>query len=169
MWLLWRLLSYNLITRISLDLGSVDIFSEKNRGNNSDKSPVRISAISFCHPQLFHIVQEGKKGVAVLRKTWTKRFGWINGQADSLNFTKVLYFALQVIIFYYFVEKWLWRSYGTKYSRMDQVNLVEDSLLKIWTDMACFNRSYPFKFFKGWLPQILLGPFLNTLSHINLF
>ena len=26
------------------------------------------------------------------------------------------------------------------------------------------SRSYPFKFFKGWLPQILLGPFFNTLS-----
>ena len=26
------------------------------------------------------------------------------------------------------------------------------------------RRPYPFKFFKGCLPQILLGPFLNTLS-----
>ena len=34
---------------------------------------------------------------------------------------------------------------GTKYSRVDEV-----------------------KFFKGCLPQILLGPFLNTLSHLNL-
>ena len=25
--------------------------------------------------------------------------------------------------------------------------------------------AYHFKFFKGCLPQILLGPFLNTLSH----
>ena len=24
---------------------------------------------------------------------------------------------------------------------------------------------YHFKFFKGYLPQILLGPFLNTLTH----
>ena len=28
------------------------------------------------------------------------------------------------------------------------------------------GRPYPFKFFKGCLPQILLGPFLNTLSHL---
>ena len=35
-----------------------------------------------------------------------------------------------------------WASYGTKYSRMDQV------------------------IFKGCIPQILLGPFLNTLSHV---
>ena len=27
--------------------------------------------------------------------------------------------------------------------------------------------AYPFKFFKGRFPQILLGPFLNTLSHIR--
>ena len=39
-----------------------------------------------------------------------------------------------------------------KYSRMDQVKFVEDSL-------------YPFKFLKGRLSQISLGPFLNTLSH----
>ena len=37
--------------------------------------------------------------------------------------------------------------YGTKYSRMDQVKLVED-----W------------KLFKGCLPQISLGLFLSTLS-----
>ena len=30
----------------------------------------------------------------------------------------------------------------------------------------CFNRSYHFNFFKGCLPQILLGPFINTLSHL---
>ena len=28
--------------------------------------------------------------------------------------------------------------------------------------MVCLSRLYPFKFFKGCLPQILLGPFLNT-------
>ena len=45
---------------------------------------------------------------------------------------------------------------------MDQVKFVEDSLKKfegVWS-------AYPFKFFKGCLPQILLGPFLNTLSQI---
>ena len=31
--------------------------------------------------------------------------------------------------------------------------------------MKC--RSYQFKFFKGCLPQILLGPILNTLSHLS--
>ena len=47
-------------------------------------------------------------------------------------------------------------TYGLRYSRMDQVKFVEDSL------RPCY-----FKFFKGRLAQILLGPFLNTLTHIN--
>ena len=34
--------------------------------------------------------------------------------------------------------------------------------------MVCLNRPYHFKFFKGCLPQISLGPFLNTLSHLFL-
>ena len=32
--------------------------------------------------------------------------------------------------------------------------------------MVCLGRPYHFNFFKGCLPQILLGPFLNTLTHI---
>ena len=31
------------------------------------------------------------------------------------------------------------------------------------------GRPYHFKFFKGCLPQILLGPFLNTLTHMVVF
>ena len=34
--------------------------------------------------------------------------------------------------------------------------------------MVCLNRPYPFKFFKGCLRQILLGPFLNTLLQMIL-
>ena len=34
--------------------------------------------------------------------------------------------------------------------------------------MVCWGSPYLFKFFKGCLPQILLGPFLNTLSQIVL-
>ena len=44
------------------------------------------------------------------------------------------------------------------------INLKEHGLLKHTISL----RLYPFKFFKGWLPQILLGPFLNTLSHMKL-
>ena len=35
-------------------------------------------------------------------------------------------------------------KYETKYSKMDQVKLVENNL-----DMICLNRPYYFKFFKG--------------------
>ena len=58
-------------------------------------------------------------------------------------------------------------SFGKKYSRMDQGKFVEKSLWKIWRDVVCLSRSYPFKFCKDYLPQILLGPFLNTLSHLE--
>ena len=51
-------------------------------------------------------------------------------------------------------------------SLMDQVRFVEDSLIKIWSDMVYLNRPYHFKFFKGCLPQILCGPFMNTLSNM---
>ena len=30
----------------------------------------------------------------------------------------------------------LCKTYGTKYSKVDQVNFMEDSLLKIWRDMV---------------------------------
>ena len=33
--------------------------------------------------------------------------------------------------------------------------------------MVCLSRPYPIRFFKGCLPQILLGPFLNTLYHLE--
>ena len=32
--------------------------------------------------------------------------------------------------------------------------------------MVCSGRPYPFKFFKGCLPQILLGSLLNSLSRL---
>ena len=32
--------------------------------------------------------------------------------------------------------------------------------------MVCLSTLYHFKFFKGCLPQILFGPFLNTLTHL---
>ena len=45
---------------------------------------------------------------------------------------------------------------------MDQIKFVEDSL----SDMVCLSRPYHFKFFKSCISQILLGPFLNTLTQI---
>ena len=33
--------------------------------------------------------------------------------------------------------------------------------------MVYLSRPHHFKFFKGCLPQILLGPFLNNLTHLE--
>ena len=55
---------------------------------------------------------------------------------------------------------------GTKYSRVEQVKSVDDSLLKIRSDVVCLSRPYHLKIFKGCLPQILLSPFLNTLTQV---
>ena len=34
--------------------------------------------------------------------------------------------------------------------------------------MVCLGRPYHYKFFKDCFPEILLGPFLNTLTHLKL-
>ena len=39
---------------------------------------------------------------------------------------------------------------------------------KVLKNAFCLNRPYPFKFFKSCLPQILFGPFLNTLFQMIL-
>ena len=41
-------------------------------------------------------------------------------------------------------------------------------MVVIWSDMVVIDdlKWHHFKFFKGCLPQILLGPFLNTLPHM---
>ena len=39
--------------------------------------------------------------------------------------------------------------------------------LKILKGYGLLTQTYPFKFFMGFLPQILLGPFLNALSHMR--
>ena len=53
---------------------------------------------------------------------------------------------------------------GSRYSRIDQVRFVEDSL-KIWKDIQIL-KSCHLKFFRACLPQILLAPFLNTLTQM---
>ena len=40
--------------------------------------------------------------------------------------------------------------------------------LKILSDIVCLSRPHYFKIFKGRPPQILLGPFLSTLTQIYL-
>ena len=50
---------------------------------------------------------------------------------------------------------------------MDQVKFGKTALKKFEVIWSVLSKPYHFKFFKGSLPQILLGPFLNTLAHIK--
>ena len=56
---------------------------------------------------------------------------------------------------------------------MNQAKSVEEKLYEkfkvIWSvSTDCLNRPYHFKVFKGFLSQILLGPFLNTMLHLKI-
>ena len=46
------------------------------------------------------------------------------------------------------------------------LEIIWDKVFKNGPSNFCVSRPYSFKFFKGCLPKILLGPFLNTLSHL---
>ena len=52
-------------------------------------------------------------------------------------------------------------------SRMNQVKFVDENRQKYWNDIICLNRPYKLNYFKGCLQQILLCPFLDTLSHMT--
>ena len=54
----------------------------------------------------------------------------------------------------------VWNTYISKYSKYSKVTLEYKNGL---------GRPYHFKIFKGCLPQILLGPFLNTMTHFSLY
>ena len=44
--------------------------------------------------------------------------------------------------------------------------LWKTAFKKFQTNQICLGRPYHFKISKGCLPQILLGPFLNTLTNL---
>ena len=50
---------------------------------------------------------------------------------------------------------------------MDQVKFVKDILQNFEGLWLALSRPCSFKFFKCCFPQILLGPFFNTFSHIT--
>ena len=60
-------------------------------------------------------------------------------------------------------------SFRSRYSRMNQVKFVELSLKKVWSDIVSLSRPYHFKIFKDCHLQILLDPFLDTLTHYLYF
>ena len=57
---------------------------------------------------------------------------------------------------------------GTKYSRVDQVKFVEDSIWKIWRDMIFLSRPYPFKFLKAAFHKFCLSALEYFLANISL-
>ena len=67
---------------------------------------------------------------------------------------------LTVSKYFYYSFNWFWMS-----DRQLKWNWALPAYLQ-----HCFckylNRLYHLKFFEGWIPQILLGPFLNTLFFI---
>ena len=56
-------------------------------------------------------------------------------------------------------------GFGAKHPKLDQIKFLEDGLLKYLKWYGLFKGPCHFKFFTGYNPQILLGSFLNTLSH----
>ena len=59
---------------------------------------------------------------------------------------------------------------GAKWNIISRYNIwvkvFKDGQVKFAEGGLTLSKLYHFKFFKGCLPQILLGPFLNTLIHI---
>ena len=63
--------------------------------------------------------------------------------------------AKPFVIFVYTIQEWIqWNLWKTPFKKLESYNLSK------W---PCH-----FKFLKGYLPQNLLGPFLDTLSHFSL-
>ena len=67
---------------------------------------------------------------------------------------KLLRFTISNVLYVYLYWKYIWEK------------VFKNGPSKIW-EVNCFSRPYLFKFFKGCLTQILLGPFSNTLSHFS--
>ena len=83
---------------------------------------------------------------------------------------KVQFFLYNVFVLLLWLsfQKLLAILMGKSIQEWTNQNLWKIALKKISRDMACLSRPYSFNFFKGCLPQILLGPLLNNLLHISL-
>ena len=53
------------------------------------------------------------------------------------------------------------------YSRMNQINSWKTAFKKFAVIYSLFKQTISLQIFIGCLPQILLGPFLNTMSYIK--
>ena len=80
-----------------------------------------------------------------------------------MKFKDILVIPLYIILLIFnswkLAEMNLKDVYESRYSRMDQVKLVE-------LNMVYLGRSHHFTFFKSCFPQVLLGSLLTTSSHM---
>ena len=71
--------------------------------------------------------------------------------------------------YFHFLERLLKTIHNVYISIQEwtKSNLWKEAFKKLEViGSACLGRPYHFKLFKGCLPQILLGPFSNTLTHV---
>ena len=72
--------------------------------------------------------------------------------------------------YFHFLERLLKTIHvymGKSIQEWTKSNLWKEAFKKLEViGSACLGRPYHFKLFKGCLPQILLGPFSNTLTHV---
>ena len=115
-----------------------------------------LKTFSLCCNQMYHLICTCKFycELMIYRRAVTDKRHWD--------------YSLRLFIYSDKTLAICWFIFGSRYSRMDQVKYAEDSLLKIRSDTVCLGRPYHFRFFKGCLPQILFGPFLNTLTYLTI-
>ena len=77
-------------------------------------------------------------------------------RAAALNSSLQLFYDL-------FKSRFIW----DKVFKSELRKLCGRQPLKNLKGMVCLSRPYPFKIFKGRLPQNLLSPLLNTLFHMK--
>ena len=58
------------------------------------------------------------------------------------------------------------RPFCSKKKEKKKKNSRQRLIVACTMHVVCISRPYHFKFFRGCLPQIFLGPFLNTLTQI---
>ena len=112
---------------------------------------------------------------------------WRLQQLTTFHTTGVSLYPLKTSLFPRGTKKDQWQEMGSniRYYKMTSTKfglgfcnskcIIWVKVFKNWPSKICdrqplkilklWSRPYHFKFFKGCLPQMLLGPFLNTLTH----
>ena len=85
------------------------------------------------------------------------------------NLCVIISVSISLLVKTFYEFYWLLKSYLTwdEVFKNGPSEVCGGQPLIILDDMVCLGRPYHFKIFKGFLPQILLGRFLNTVSHFG--